>query len=131
MADIEKQRDPITPIGRDGNLRTPSDSDVDLEKADTIQQTPTSGLCFTDTRSRTNISRSRSAATDGYSAYHQDDDSDVDGSKTGVAIKSTKTRKDPFEVRWDGPDDKLSPRNFNITKKWVIVMITSAASFCV
>ena len=36
-----------------------------------------------------------------------------------------------FEVKWDGDDDPMNPRNMSHGRKWVIVLIVSAGSTCV
>jgi hypothetical protein len=133
MADLEKQQDAVTPVASgNGAPLSPSDSDVDLEKAETIHQVPTSGASTTRSQSRTNFGRTRSVATDGYSAYNLDgDESDQDEGVPPEKMQNTKSATDPFEVRWDGPDDNAFPRNFNLARKWMIVFITSFAAFCV
>ncbi len=133
MAIIKKQEDPVSPVFSDDTLNSPADSAVDLEKAETVRQVPTSGTGVAASRSRTKATRTRSVATDGYSAYNLDgDDEDEDEDATDpVTVQKTKTRPNSYEVRWDGPDDKACPRNFNLARKWVIVLITSLASFCV
>ncbi|KAJ9607902.1 hypothetical protein H2200_007981 [Cladophialophora chaetospira] len=126
----EKQQDPISPTSTDDILNSPTDSDIDLEKAETLQPTPTSGTNATTRQSRSNVARTRSVFSDGYSAYNLDDDENDDEPDV-VGAQRTKTKTDPFEVRWDGPDDNTYPRNFNLARKWLIVLITSFASFCV
>ena len=53
-----------------------------------------------------------------------------DGS-SNLAAAAPVVSKDPFEVGWDGDDDKASPRNMPFWRKWVIVAITSVGSFVV
>ncbi|KIW67232.1 hypothetical protein, variant [Phialophora macrospora] len=137
MADLEKQQqnDPVSLGGSDDTLDSPADSDVDLEKADALRQVPTSSTSDT-ARSRSTIARTRSVATDGYSAYNLDDgveaeEGEADDGTAPATVRRTKTKTDPFEVRWDGPNDRACPRNFNSARKWFIVFITSFASFCV
>ena len=36
-----------------------------------------------------------------------------------------------FEVKWEGDDDPMSPRNMRRGKKWLVVLIVSAGSTCV
>lgn len=36
-----------------------------------------------------------------------------------------------FEVKWDGPDDAMNPKNMANARKWVVVFIVSAGSTCV
>lgn len=36
-----------------------------------------------------------------------------------------------FEVRWEGKDDPMDPKNMSKVKKWVVVYIVSAGSTCV
>jgi len=41
------------------------------------------------------------------------------------------TSHDPFEVKWDGVDDHMNPRNWKRIRKWLVVIIVSASSVCV
>ena len=131
MASIKKQEDPVNPVFSNDTLESPADSTVDLEKAETVHQVPASGTGATVSRSRSKATRTRSIATDGYSAYNLDEKAEDDGDTSDVTTKRTKPRPDPYEVQWDGPDHKANPRNFNLAKKWLIVIITSFASSCV
>jgi hypothetical protein len=143
MADLEKQEqqqqqpsnDPVSPAGTDDTLISPADSEADLEKAETLSRVPTS-LTSGTARSRRSIAKTRSVATDGYSAYNLVDEAEAeeDEVEDGTALatpRRTRTKTDPFEVRWDGPNDKTCPRNFKLVRKWFIVFITSFSSFCV
>ena len=50
------------------------------------------------------------------------------------APKREDDEQDPdkeFEVKWDGDNDPLNPRNMSSGRKWVIVLIVSAGSTCV
>ncbi|KAM3065181.1 hypothetical protein ACMFMG_010377 [Clarireedia jacksonii] len=68
---------------------------------------------------------SRQRSSNGYGVDDIDHPShDVEG---GHAAE-----KDPHEVRWEGGDnDPMCPRSIAHGKKWLIVVIVSASSFCV
>ncbi|KAL9123996.1 MAG: hypothetical protein Q9217_006633, partial [Psora testacea] len=36
-----------------------------------------------------------------------------------------------FEVKWDGADDPMNPKNMGKGRKWAVVFIVSAGSACV
>ncbi|OAL32814.1 hypothetical protein AYO20_07771 [Fonsecaea nubica] len=123
MADLERPQDASSSSTSVNTLGSPVESNIDLEKAETIHPTSTFATGAGATRSQT-VGRVRSVATDGYSVYDvEEDETDQDSAER---IKTT-----PYEVRWDGPGDKENPRNFNVARKWIIVLITSVASLCV
>lgn len=130
MADFEKQQrqqdqDPISPTS---SPSSPTDADsIDLEKAETIHPIPSSATG----RSATRLRSIRSVVTDGYSVYNVDEEGDDVDEYDPVTAQRTKTKTDPYEVRWDGPADPANPRNFHLAQKWTAVLITSVGSFCV
>jgi hypothetical protein len=75
------------------------------------------------------VSKSRSYGGDGFSCY-TDDDSDEklqeDDLEAGQAISEKH-----FEVRWEGENDPMNPKNFRILRKWASVIIISTCSLCV
>ena len=42
-----------------------------------------------------------------------------------------KSEEKQFEVKWDGPDDPMDPKNMSRARKWTIVVIVSSGSTCV
>ncbi|EXJ88124.1 hypothetical protein A1O1_05052 [Capronia coronata CBS 617.96] len=126
-SDIEKAELPVR--RSTDNDTSSSASDIsDLEKADTVPDPiPTSRVTPTATAQQSGIWRSRSQATDGFGTYNLEEDDDQLDSI--LAVQRTPT--DAYEVRWDGKDDKLFPRNFSIARKWLIVSIVSLSSFLV
>ncbi|KAM0331604.1 hypothetical protein ACHAQA_003283 [Verticillium albo-atrum] len=83
------------------------------------------------------ISRSRSHngySCDDYHASSDDITPPVSPTPDGGAGGGTGTREkeDPFEVAFDGGDlDPWCPRSLPTARKWLIVALVSAASFCV
>jgi hypothetical protein len=84
------------------------------------------GARITRPNSRQGSTLSRQRSSNGYGVGDFDDNlHDVEGGEAAV-------EKDPYEVRWeDGDDDPMSPRSTAHGKKWLIVLIVSASSFCV
>lgn len=69
---------------------------------------------------------SRVRSNNGYGCDEGDSD---DGAPPDV---ESAARKDPFEVQWDGGEsDPMNPRSMAYAKKWLIVIVVSASSFCV
>lgn len=42
-----------------------------------------------------------------------------------------KSEEKHFEVKWDGPDDPMDPKNMSRARKWMVVVIVSSGSTCV
>ena len=95
------------------------------------------------------LSRSRSYI-DGHSHYNtRDDDSDEGGDddraapqtseKTGLPENDTEQSKSPsdsektdiIEVKFDGKDDPMNPKNMSKLRKWLIVITLAWGSMCV
>jgi hypothetical protein len=137
MEDIEKASRPSQ--DRQGNqmaTSATSDSESDLEKAETLHPVPSAGTNLSVNRSKSQIARTRSAVTDGFSIYQPEDDDGGDedeneGTTRTATAERTRTKTDPFEVRWNGPDDKEFPRNFSLAQKWTSIFITTFTCFCV
>lgn len=73
--------------------------------------------------SRTN-SLARTRSSNGYGCDDPVNTEDIE--RQGV------DEKDPFEVRFDGGEsDPMCPRSIAHGRKWLIVIIVSASSFCV
>lgn len=43
--------------------------------------------------------------------------------------RSTKSRKDPNMVSWEGPDDTENPKNWALKRKWTAVFVVSSFTF--
>ena len=61
-----------------------------------------------------------------------------DATRTPMAEKShvsapegAPDTKESFEVRWDGDEDPINPRNMGTARKWMIVLLVSTSSLCV
>ncbi|BEJ12282.1 hypothetical protein CspHIS471_0207420 [Cutaneotrichosporon sp. HIS471] len=50
---------------------------------------------------------------------------------TTTAVIDNAERDDPFEVRWDGPDDPHCPLNMSTARKWAIVIVIAVSCLCV
>ena len=51
--------------------------------------------------------------------------------QSGSGFRVEKTPRDPNEVGFDGPDDRVDPLNMPTWRKWVIVLVIASASTCV
>lgn len=87
---------------------------------------PLSTMSTQRSRSRPRSTLSHRSYVDGHSTYFSYDE-DRQESHTGPANDSEKD----FEVRWDGNDDPMNPRNMHKIKRWMIVIIVSMSSLCV
>jgi hypothetical protein len=107
--------------------RTGDELSPDLEKVETAHD-----RAFLDpsvSRARS-LARSQTSVTDFHGCYSLDDGEEVDGA-AGEDLTAKRTATDAYEVRWDGADDPLSPRNMSLARKWLIVVILSSCSFLV
>lgn len=80
------------------------------------------------TQSKTTSLRSirRSRSNNGYGC-------DVDDSEEAVDVETAgENGVDPYEVHWENGDkDPLNPRSMSYARKWLVVIIVAASSFCV
>lgn len=136
MADLEKSEshNPQSPMDSIDSGTT-ANSERDLERATTAADgtylSPAASRPDVRTASRSIISRTRTGASvsDGYAAYNVDDGDEEDAADDALAVKRTPT--DAYEVRWDGKNDPMSPRNMGVARKWLITCILSFSSFLV
>ena len=84
------------------------------------------------------LQRSRSHGDGhGYIAHrHVSDSDDEDADQQEQAAKQTDEehgdrKEKEFEVRWDGEEDPMNPRNLGLGRKWMIVLVVSMGSTCV
>ncbi|PQE27675.1 major facilitator superfamily transporter protein [Rutstroemia sp. NJR-2017a BBW] len=84
------------------------------------------GARVTRPSSRQGSTLSRQRSSNGYGV------DDLDHTSNDVEGGESAAEKDPYEVRWEnGDNDPMSPRSTAHGKKWLIVLIVSASSFCV
>lgn len=137
MADLEKPENDDLQSPMDSiDSGTTANSERDLERATTAADgtylSPAASRPDVRTASRSIISRTRTGASvsDGYAAYNVDDGDEEDAAAAeALAVKRTPT--DAYEVRWDGKNDPMSPRNMGVARKWLITCILSFSSFLV
>jgi hypothetical protein len=60
---------------------------------------------------------------DGYSCFREDGPDPEAG--------SNEAEEKRFEVKWDGDDDPMNPRNRRKARKWMIVLIMASSALCV
>jgi hypothetical protein len=71
----------------------------------------------------------RTRSNNGYGCDDPDDNRDVAEQNLE---KGGEPKKDPFEVSWEGGEsDPMNPRSMSGARKWLVVLIVSASSFCV
>jgi hypothetical protein len=66
--------------------------------------------------------------SDGYSLHA------IDAGTLGEPISEEEEATGPegeFVVKWDGPGDRDNPRNMNLARKWLIVLVLSSGAACV
>lgn len=133
MADIkEKMEDSRLSSERPSPESAPDDSycNVPANKefepisgAGTPSRPNTLGRHRTGVSTRSSVSRTRS--NNGYGC--DDDEGSEEANVEGGVVE-----KDQFDVQWeDGEKDPLNPRSMSKAKKWLVVLIVSASSFCV
>lgn len=84
------------------------------------------GARITRPKSRQGSTLSRQRSSNGYGV------DDIDHAADDVEGGQAAAEKDPYEVQWeDGDNDPMCPRSKAHGKKWLIVLIVSASSFCV
>lgn len=67
---------------------------------------------------------------DGHGTYCGDKShDDLPGGAQEVDLEGADEKA--FEVRWDGPDDPLHPRNIHKARKWLVVIILAFGALCV
>ena len=138
MEDPEKQA-----MAADSEKSSPTESshdtlasnnhDIDLEKQDGLLRpgTQSIGAQLTPAVSRkskaaSHLSHSRSYV-DGHGHYSRhEDDLDEPENRDDNAEE-----KDYIEVKWDGDEDPLNPRNMRTWRKWVVVFTLAFGSLCV
>lgn len=67
--------------------------------------------------------------SDGYS-HQADDDGELQHHPSREKEGSSPSDED-FVVKWDGPDDPENPRNMNLARRWIVVIVVSLGSVCV
>ncbi|KAL5627305.1 hypothetical protein BROUX41_003458 [Berkeleyomyces rouxiae] len=84
---------------------------------------------------RPSLTDTHSVTDSGTLPYGRCSDGSCDADQTAAAgdIEEGQVHYDPaFEVVWDGSDeDPENPRSLPVPRKWAIVLISSAGSFCV
>ncbi|KAB8293881.1 hypothetical protein EYC80_009360 [Monilinia laxa] len=127
MPDLKEEEEERSPISssEDSNAETENGLGFQPIKAtptDTPMAKVNTGASLTNTLMRTR-------STNGFGC--DDPVNTCDG--TGGDIEAQRAdEKDPFEVRFDGGDsDPMCPRSMAHGRKWLIVIIVSASSFCV
>ncbi|KAI1629564.1 MFS transporter [Exophiala viscosa] len=138
MADVEKaqghHQSTLDPIDYASSTTT-AESELRLEKAETaadrtyIPITTTTSNGRTVTRPTITKTRTGASVSDGYGVYNVDNGDEEDEGDNALAMKRTPT--DAYEVRWDGKNDPMSPRNMSLARKWLITGILSFSSFLV
>lgn len=141
-----------SPISRTRSERSDTLADEkQIENGRAIDEKDIETEDFTDPRARTrsirshsnstklNASRSRSrhdarslrlarSLSDGRGCECCDDKEDVSPQESGdSALEAEKA----FEVKFEGSDDPMNPRNMRTLKRWVIVIVVSLSSSCV
>ncbi|KAK0617352.1 major facilitator superfamily domain-containing protein [Immersiella caudata] len=109
--------------GKPPSLSSSSSSPSSLPAFEPIRAASTRRPSRDTARSKA-ASLQRSISNNGYGC---DEPVDPD---TSFPEPQSDDEKDPFEVTWD-PSDRLNPRNMTLTKKWIIITITSFGSFIV
>ncbi|KAI1616879.1 MFS transporter [Exophiala viscosa] len=138
MADVEKaeghHQSTLDPIDYASSTTT-AGSELQLEKAETaadrtyVPITTTTSNGRTVTRPAITKTRTGASVSDGYGVYNVDNGDEEDEGDNALAMKRTPT--DAYEVRWDGKNDPMSPRNMSLARKWLITGILSFSSFLV
>ncbi|KAK4935548.1 hypothetical protein LTR10_023411 [Elasticomyces elasticus] len=139
MADVEKAegRHPQSPLDSVdyASSTTTAESQPELEKAETaadrtyVPITTSTSNGRTVARSMVTRTRTGASVSDGYGVYNVDHGDEEDEADDALAVKRTPT--DAYEVRWDGKNDPMSPRNMSFARKWLITSILSFSSFLV
>lgn len=75
--------------------------------------------------------RSMRSYVDGHGTYQREQETeDVSAAeKNEVDVEGSPEKA--FEVRWDGPDDPMNPKNLATARKWLIVITLAFGSLCV
>ncbi|EDN99438.1 hypothetical protein SS1G_02292 [Sclerotinia sclerotiorum 1980 UF-70] len=125
----EEEENEKLPISTSGDSNITIENDMDFGP---IRATPTD---IPISRMNTKGSRSnplaRTRSSNGFGCDDHDPDNTWDGSAGGNGGQRI-DEKDPFEVRFDGGDsDPMCPRSMAHGRKWLVVLIVSASSFCV
>ncbi|KAK6364759.1 hypothetical protein LTS17_011864 [Exophiala oligosperma] len=72
---------------------------------------------------------SRTSHVDGHGYFS--DDGRNDGQEVEQQVNIEDKDENPFEVGWDGPEDPMNPKNMNVLRKWMIVIIIAFGALCV
>lgn len=136
--DLEKQsvaagNGDAAPNGSYNNTLTDSSRRRDVEKQDGFLKpgVPSTSAPLTPSVSRrsrpgSQLTPSRSFV-DGYSGYFSNEDESEEPENTDSPVEE----KDYIEVKWDGDDDPMNPRNMKTWRKWVVVFTLAFGSLCV
>lgn len=114
-----------------------AEADVELGKPDGATEDGFAPIKPATTADNSRLQRQNSTASrrverswslnDGYSCNNQLDDEAAAVEPHGTEATESSSE---FVVRWD-ENDSMNPRNFNTTKRWMIVIICSTGSLCV
>lgn len=122
MADNENAKDLDTGTGSSGLAST----DAEKEWAPVKPEEPRPQVAQPKPASTTSFTRSLSRQRS-HNYWSCDENNDE-----AVRQEGGEEEKDPFEVAWEnGEEDPMNPRSKSKIGKWTIVLICSAASFCV
>ena len=132
--DLEKQAMAALPDDSDNTAFSPekqtAGGNADVEKHGNLRKPPgsigphLSPSVSRQSRLRSVLSPSRSYADSRTGYFSNEDDEEPE----------TQDERNPekhFEVKWDGGDDPMNPRNMSTARKWVIVFTLAFGSFCV
>lgn len=138
MGDPEKQAGSTGHQGSPGNASshdtlTTNAGQSEVEKHDRFltHDAPPLGSQLTPTESRKSrvgsyVSRSRSYV-DGYSGHYNTEE----GLEKPEARDNDAGTKEFTEVKWDGENDPMNPRNMKTWRKWIVVFTLAFGSLCV
>ncbi len=138
MEDPEKQAmaadsEDSSPTDSSHNTMTDNAHDRGIEKQDGLLRhvaqpigTQLTPAVSRKSKTGSHLSRSRSYV-DGHSYYSRHEDEQEEPENGG----NSADEKDYTEVKWDGDDDPLNPRNMRTWRKWVVVFTLAFGSLCV
>ncbi|KAA8565599.1 hypothetical protein EYC84_009451 [Monilinia fructicola] len=127
MPDLKEEKDEQSPMSSSEDSNAKAENGLEFQP---IKATPTdTPISKVNTRGSQTNSLIRTRTSNGFGC--DDPDNTWDGS--GGDIEGQRAdEKDPFEVRFDGGDsDPMCPRSMAHGRKWLVVIIISASSFCV
>ncbi|KAF7858804.1 hypothetical protein EAF04_008847 [Stromatinia cepivora] len=127
MSDPTEEEDEKLPTSASEDSNTTTEHGMDFAP---IKATPTDiPISRMNTKGSRANSLARTRSSNGFGC--DDPDNTWDGSAGEIGGQEA-DEKDPFEVRFDrGDSDPMCPRSMAHGRKWLVVIIVSASSFCV